>query len=242
MHRIRFRFLLLLSIIPLTSCSSDQSSYPKLIFESDEAGIAVKVWEIKRTIHDDQGFGVGDHMMNAVGSLPFVIKNMFNKADARLDINELDDTKKGYKIEVRTSDEIDVKTVINEVTAGWADALGLDVFYGNARYEIPVMTISDEVLLNQSLVSENNGVTSKSEIRRRTYEIEGNIEVLAGILVENESLEPIDLNQIESKSETKYLFKLDRSKGIEGIISQLKDNYGISLTTENRPVKLLKIK
>lgn len=242
MKRTLLQFLLLFAIIPFTSCSSDQSSYPKLIFESDEAGIAVKVWEIKRTIHESEGFSVGDHMMNATGSLSYVIKNMFSKADARLDISELDKTKKGYKVEVRTSDEIDVKTVINQVTANWAKALDLDVFYGVEDAEIPIMNISEKALLEQNLMSDDNGVTSRSEVRRRTYEIEGNLEVLAGVLEKNESLEPIDLTHIQSAAEGKFLFKLDRSKGIEGIRAQLKDNYGIALTTENRSVKLLKIK
>lgn len=242
MKRTSLQFLLLFTIISLTSCRDNQSSYPNLVFESDENGIAVKVWEIKRTIRDNQGFSVGDHTMNATGSLSYVLKNMFNKDDARLDISELDKTKNGYKVEVRTSDEIDIKTVINQVTADWTNALGLNVLYGIQAVEIPVIIVSDQTLLKQHLVTEENGVTSRSTVHSERYEIEGNLQVLTSVLEKNESIEPIDLSQIELVLEDKFLFKLERSKGFEGLSTQLKDNYGIFLTTEMRSVKLLKVK
>ncbi|MFY0592301.1 hypothetical protein [Roseivirga sp.] len=230
--------LCLIAGIAFTSCNS---SAPKIVYESDSEGISVEVWKTDSNLHYTQSHSSGKNMMTADGTLQYILENLTNSTDAELDIENIKKGDRNYRIEIRTTADISVNDVINQVISDWMHGIDIDVFYGIEPRKTTIFTISDNQQLAQNEYQLDKGTTSKIERKRALYSIQGNLNILINTLEEHENTGGIDITEKDWNDSTTYLFELDRSKGYDGIVKQLQEKYGISLKQQEKSRNVLRI-
>lgn len=230
-----------LLIILISSCNSDPIE-PKLVLEYDKGGVEVKVWKMKRDIHDGMSTGIGPHSINATGPLDYVLTKLHNPKTADLDITELRKTKTGYKVSIKTVDDINVLDIVNDATAMWAEAMDLKVYYETISKDTEFIKVANLDLLNSNIYKPENGISNRVETRKELYKIQGPIQSLIDVLLKEEPIEKIEFDNSEIPKRSIFSFELNRSNGIEGIKTQLKENYGLLLYSEPKDTKVLKVK
>lgn len=232
-------FCLILFIAAYTSSCSNE---PELIFDETQNEIHMKVWEVKRTVHDPKASSYGNQIITGDGDLEYLLKSLHNADDADLDISELSNKNKGYKVEAKTSGERIVKNSINQSIANWLTAADYEVYYGQKESEIYSLSVENESLLLESLYQSTDGRTNYLKTTKQELLLQGPLKQLASTLEKQESSKPIELLVSDDLISQLFTITLSRSDGIEGIIEQLSTKYGIAIQKVTRNRKVLKIK
>lgn len=230
--------LTLLLAVYVSSCSSE----PELVFDETQDEIHMKVWEVKRKIHDPKASSYGDQIITGDGDLEYLLKSLHNSDDADLDISELSNKNKGYKVEVKTSGERVVKHSINQSIANWLTVADYEVYYGQKESEIYSLSIENESLLLENLYQSTDGRTNYLKTTKQELLLQGPLKQLASTLEKQESSKPIELLISDDLNNQLFTITLSRNDGIEGIIEQLSTNYGIGIQKVTRNRKVLKVK
>jgi hypothetical protein len=230
--------LTLLLGVYVSSCNNT----PELVFNSTQDGISMKVWEVQRSPFESKSSSNGEKLITGNGDLEYLLKSIHNADDADLDITELSKKNKGYKVEVKSSNGKNIKEDINQTLISWLTDAGFQVFYGQKDHEIYSLTVEDEALLLENIYESIDGRTNYLKTTSKVILLEGSIKHLALTLEKQESSKPIVLSVSDHLKSKLFTMTLKRSDGIEGIIEQLSDQYGIRMQKETRRRKVLKVK
>lgn len=230
--------LAFLLMVCMLSCSSE----PELVFDETQDEIHMKVWEVKRRIHDSKTSSYGDQIITGNGDLEYLLKSLHNADDADLDITELSNKSKGYKVEAKTSGERILRNSINQSIVNWLTAADYEVYYGQKESEIYSLSVENESLLLESLYQSTDGRTNYLKTTKNELLLQGPLKQLASTLEKQESSKPIELLVSDDLNSQLFTITLSRSDGIEGIIEQLSTNYGIAIQKVIRNRKVLKVK
>ncbi len=226
--------------IQLLSCSTNRSA-PDLVYNANTNGVEINVWEIDRRMHDPKSTSNGESMINANGDLQYIIQNIYNADDADLDISELSKKDKGYKVEVKVTDGVNIRSIINQTLADWLTDANHEVFYGKEDHEIYTLSVENEDLLLKNIYVTDGGTASMIKTTSKEIVLDGSMKQLANVLGKQALALPVELAISDTLKAQSFSLTLKRKDGIEGISEQLSSQYGLRLAKETKYRKVLNI-
>lgn len=243
---MKLKDIILLAFIILfgTGCNQENSSVDQTASKTEAVSTDSVIFDIEQPLfqamfkHIDQsgkGAADGPSLFQRSGSLSYILGELYGNDFINIKNNPY--VRQDFKIEVQWSNKADLDSVRNQVLAMMQKNLGYEVTTDSVEQEVYQLSVFDDSKLQKTNNSLPDGVTYQSSLENSKWQIIASLPTFADKLGQklNRSI------TVKQQRIALYRFELLLDNGIDAIITQLENKYGLTLKSTTETVEQVNI-